>query len=220
MRASLLLAMTVLQAGCVHVSHFHPARAEQAVQGEPASAFTESAGVKAWVRAGDWRGWPEDLEDRMTPVEVSLDNQGAQALDVKPSHFGLLAPNGFRYQALEPEQVQRLVASSWPVRTSVYFHHGYYGAYPWPGFPVRYGHFYPYTWWGWYPVPVLVSPPAPPPGPPPAPQGTLERGGQVSLLLLFPVPAASLPGFELTADLVTPGGERLGTLQVALVRAD
>lgn len=220
MRTIPLLVPALLLSGCVHVSHFRPASPTQAVEGEPAAGFAEVAGVKAWIRAGDWRGWPDDLEARATPVEVYLENQGTVPLSVKPARFSLLAPGGFRYQALEADQVHRLVSEAWRTAPSVYFHYGFYGAYPWPGFPVRHRHLYPYAWWGWYPAPVVVVPTPPPAGPPPVFEGTLEPGGHVSLLLLFPVPADRLGGFEVAAELVTPAGASVGTLRLSMVRTD
>lgn len=224
MRPIPLLALSLLAAlagGCAHVNEFRPARADQAAPDEPGSAYVEAGGVRAWVRAGDWRGWPDDLEARVTPVEVFLENQGPDALAIRPELFTLRTPGGFRAQALEPDQVQRMVASAWR-REAVYFHSGFYGFYPWPAWPVRHHRVYPYAWWGWYPPPmVVVTEPAPaaPPGPPPVGQGTLERGGHVSVLLLFPIPAERLERFQLSVALRTPAGEDGGALEVELARA-
>lgn len=225
---TVLAALALLLAGCTHVNQFRPARADQAVAEEPAAAFTQGGGVRAWVRAGDWRGWPEDLEDRVTPVEILLENQGPAPLAIRPSLFTLRTPGGFRAQALEPVEVQRLVASVWSAHAAVFVHPGFYGYYPWPGYPVRPYRGYPYAWWGYEPFfpwgpPVAVVQPvpaAPPSGPPPVAAGTLERAGRVSLLLIFPVPASQLAAFDVVVELVTPAGEPLGTLEVAMVRAD
>ena len=112
MRLAQLTVLAVLLGGCVHVSEFRPARADQAAPDEPGSAYVEAGGVRAWVRAGDWHGWPDDLEDRVTTVEVFLENQGPDALAVRPELFTLRTPGGFRAQALEPDQVQRIVSSA------------------------------------------------------------------------------------------------------------
>ena len=87
---------------------------------------------------------------------------------------------------------------------------------------MRHHRVYPYAWWGWYPPPVVVvtePAPATPPGPPPVGQGTLERGGHVSVLLLFPVPAERLDRFQLSVALRTPAGEDRGALEVEMARA-
>ena len=216
MRATPCLALVLT--ACAHASaHFYPANPEGAVPDQPEAATAEAAGVRLTVHAGDWRGSPDDLEDRITPVEVYLENESGKAIRVGPEHFGLLAQNGFRYQPLDPREVQRLARSSYR-GTVVYY--GFYGAYPWPGFWRPYRHrFYPYMGWGWYGAPAVayVEPPASV-QPPPATRGTLENGGNISLLLFFPVPAASLARIELTANLVDQAGTPLGTVRVPLVR--
>jgi hypothetical protein len=219
MRFRPALALAALLAGCVHTTHFRPVLAEQAVQGQPESATAETAGVRIWARAGEWSGWPDDLEERLTPVEAYVENRSGKALRIRPEHFSLLAPGGFRYQALEARDVPRWLGPAWRPRTTVYFYYGAYGAYPWPGFRHWGGPWYPYAWWGWWGGPYAYPPPAPPSPPRPGPEGTLESGGQVSVLLLFPVPAQSLSGLELDAELVEPGGQRLGSLRLSFARA-
>jgi hypothetical protein len=198
---------------------FRPALPEQAVEGQPESASAEAAGVRITVHAGDWRGSPEDLEARLTPVEVFIENNSGKPLVIRPENFGLVAPDGFRYQALEPREVQHRSAAYGG--GLAYF--GLYGAYPWPGFwrPWRHG-FYPYVWWDWYgpAYPYWGWAPAERVQPQPSPRGTLEPGGHASVLLFFPVPSLELPRLELTAHLVTETGEKLGTIRVPMVRAD
>ncbi len=210
--------------GCVHAgTHFYPATPEEAVQGQPEAATGEVAGVRLTVHAGDWRGAPEDVEDRATPVEVYVENDSGRPIAIGPEHFGLLAQNGFHYQALDSAEVQRLFGQSY---RGVPVYYGFYGAYPWPGFWRPYRHrFYPYMgfgWysgWGWYGPPVYWAPaPEPPPAPPPQPRGTLQNGGNVSLLLFFPVPASSLGSLEVTMNVVDAQGAQLGTIRVPMVR--
>jgi hypothetical protein len=218
-----VLALVLAVCGCAHqVAHFRPALPEEAVPGQPEAATGEAAGVRVTVRAGDWRGAPDDLENALTPVEVYLENESGKAIRVDSQDFGLIAPDGFRYQALDPRDVQRFVASRYPRDGAFYY--GFFGAYPWPGFWRPWRHrFYPYVSFGWYGPPGYWGPPptAPPgPQPGPGPSGTLENGGNVSVLLFFQVPALSLPKFDLTADLVDTSGAKLGTLRLPLVRQD
>lgn len=220
MRSLSALSLATLLAGCAHATHFRPALAEQAVQGQPESATAEAAGVRIWARAGEWSGWPDDLEERLTPVEAYLENRSGKPIRIRPEHFSLLAPGGFRYQALEARDVPRWLGPHWRPRASVHVYYGAYGAYPWPGFR-HWGYpWYPYAWWGVWGGPSPWPPPAPPALPRPGPEGTLESGGQVSVLLLFPVPARQLSGLWLDADLVEPGGQKLGSIRLQFARAD
>lgn len=208
-------------AGCAHQSvHFRPVLAEEAVPGQPDAAQAEAAGVRFSFRVGDWRGWPEDLEDQLTPVEVVVDNQSGHALRVGHRHFGLVAPNGFEYRAMSPSAVQHVVEQSYSAGSPWYY--GYYGAYPWPGFHQPWDYdMYPYLSWG-FPGPVGFGwelPPPTPQVPQTGPSGTLQSGGHVSVLIFFQVPARSLPSLELTAELVDRAGARFGSVRVPLVRA-
>ncbi len=209
----LLLALTA----CVHAgAQFYPVRPDEVVAGQPQAATAADAGVRLTVHAGDWRGSPDDLEDRLTPVEAYVENDGGRAIRIGTEHFGLLGPNGFRYQALDAQAVQAAFASA--SRGSVVYV-GAYGAYPWPGFWRPYRHnFYPYMGWGWYgpPPDAWVTMPSAPP--PPTPRGTLDSGGNVSLLLFFPVPARRLGAMEISMTVEDTSGARLGVVRVGLSR--
>ena len=212
----LVLALTLATSGCIHAARFGPAVADQAVAGQPEAVSAEGAGVRVIVHAGGWRGAPDDLQDRLTPIEAYVENESGRAIRLGPEEFTLLAPNGFRYQALEPREVQRLAGATYGSAAVVYY--GVYGAYPWPGFwrPWHRHGFYPYAWWGWYGPPVAV--PAPVERPPATPRGTLENGGNVSLLLFYPVPAQSLSSFQIIASLADDAGKPVTTIRLALVR--
>lgn len=210
-----------LLGGCVHAaSHFRPALPDQAVAGQPEAGIGAAAGVRVMATAGDWRGWPDDLEERLTPVEVLVENRSGHSLRIRHDAFGLVDPNGFRHPALDPREVRRSLAAYGP-RTYVYFHYGYFGAYPWPGFwfPLAYP-YYPYSWWGPWGAGVWTEPYRGAYAPRPGPEGALEDGGQVSVLLFFPVPALELPALELVADLVDQAsGTLLATIRIPFVRA-
>src|SRR5512147_2195068 len=129
MRAPALLAATLLSTGCLVHHRYGPLAPEQAVAGDPFAAQAESHGVRVLARAGDWQGWPENLEERLTPVGVTVENRSGKALRLRPEGFELLDPGGFRHRALATPELQRELAwlASW---------YGWYG--PWP-----------YSWWGW-----------------------------------------------------------------------
>lgn len=216
-RVRALAALMLGLAGCAHATHFYPALPRQTVPGQPEEASAQAAGVGMIVHAGDWRGRPEDLEDRLTPVEAFIENGSGKALRIAPELFGLTAPNGFRYQALDPSEVSRLAGPAY--RDGSAFYLGFYGAYPWPGFSAPWRHpFYPFAWWGWSVAPYGYW--APPQGtePRPSPRGTLQAGGSVSVLLFFPVPARSLERLEFSAELVDVDGQRFGSLHFPLAR--
>ena len=67
----LVPCLLLVLAACVHgPTKFFPARPDEAVEGNAEAATAEGSGVRLTVHAGDWRGSPDDLEERLTPVEV------------------------------------------------------------------------------------------------------------------------------------------------------
>jgi hypothetical protein len=210
---------------CVTVAPpLRPADPSQVVAGEPLQAVAEASGVRLQIRAGGWRGWPDDLEDRLTPVEVAVENDSGRALKIEPGLFGLILPNGFRHAGMEPEAVRVALRDQYRSRAYVAFYAGWYGVYPWPGYyaPWRRRH-YPYVWWGpwaWgVAAPVVAVPPPAGPEPRPSPEGTLASGGRVSLLVFFDVPARSLASGTFEALLEDTAGESLGRVRIPLTRA-
>ena len=221
MRLWILLAMLPVLGGCVHAaSHFRPALPDQAVAGQPEAGIGTAAGVRLMATAGDWRGWPDDLEEHLTPVEVLVENRSGRSLRIRHDAFGLVDAHGFRHPALDPREVHRYLSPYGP-STYVYFHYGFFGAYPWPGFYYPWAYpYYPYSWWGPWGVGVWAEPSRGAYAPRPGPEGALEDGGQVSILLFFPVPALELPSLELVANLIDQAsGTLLATVRIPFVRA-
>jgi hypothetical protein len=223
-RVPAIAASFVLACACVTVlPPFQPADPAQAIPNEPDAAAGTVAGVRITVRPGSWTGWPYDLEEHLTPVEIVIENGSGRPLEVRPHLFGLVVPNGFRHDALDAQAMRRRFA---PAPPSVAFHYGFYGVYPWPGFYRPWTRYYPYMWWGFLPGEVYPLPPYAyyrPPLPAPAEtalDGTLENGGHVSLLLFFPVPATSLQALSFDARLVDASGQPIGNLRVPFVRKD
>lgn len=212
------VSATLAVAGCAHAPPLRPAIPEQVVPGDARAATAEVAGVRVTVRADDFGGWIGDLEDAATPVAITVENDSGRAIRVRPRLFALIGPTGFRYEPLGRREVRALVRS----------HEGY-GYYGYPGFyPGFYGGFGG-PWWGWpgaYPFfgwGVYWAPP--PPAAPPSvsagtrqPSGILQDGGDIDLLLFYPVPAGKLDSAIVQATLVAQDGTRLGIVQVPFVR--
>ncbi|HET9553493.1 MAG TPA: hypothetical protein VFP50_11040 [Anaeromyxobacteraceae bacterium] len=212
MRAS-IIAAAVLAAGCAHVAPLRPAQSDQAAPGDPQSAAAELAGVRLTVRPDDWRGWPDDLDQYVTPVEVLVENKSGKELDLAPRLFSLIGPDGRRYATLGPGDVRRHLRAYRRWYGGPYYP-GWFGVYPWPGFYRPWLEPYPYYWWDPWPA----GPPAQP-VPRPSSATSLLDGGHASVLLFFAVPADELPSLTVEARLVAVGGEQLGEVRLPFVRA-
>lgn len=205
MRVSALLAAALLSSGCV-VHHRYGALAPaQAAPGDPFAGQAEAEGVRVVARAGDWRGWPENLEERLTPVGVTVENRSGRTLRVGPEGFELVDPGGFRHRALAPQELQREFAylGGW----------GWYGWYaPWP-YSWGWGPYGPYPgyWGGWW-----YARPSPPPG---RIEGTLPDGGRFVAWVFFPLPTPALPRFELVIEFVDDAtGKPFGAVSIPFLR--
>jgi hypothetical protein len=208
-----------LALACSHATAFRPALAEQSVPQHPGTASGEAAGVRLATRAGGWDGWPGNLEDRLTPVEVTVENRSGRTLRIRPEEFRLIAPNGFRYTAMSPADVGQAVAALVRDRYGPAWSAGFYAGPPWAwgwqrwGWPWYGFAAYPYAYGPW--PPYWLSGELPQPGP----QGALQDGGQITVRLFFPLPARTLPRFELTADLVDDTtGDRFDAIRVQFMR--
>jgi hypothetical protein len=210
MRVALPAALS-LALGCATLPPLRAADPSQAVANDPSAAAAAAEGVRIVVRPGR-SGWSGELEERLTAVEVAIQNASGRALEVRPAHFGLSVPGGLRYDALGPEDVRVVVG---PFRGAGPYgphHYGFYGAYPWPGAFHPWAGFPPGAWWGAYPMASGGLPTRA------LARGTLADGGSASVLLFFPVPATSLTALELRADLVDAGGRKFGELRVPFAR--
>lgn len=210
MRALALLAAALLASGCVVHYRYGALLPQEAVPGYPYAAQAEAEGVRLVARPGDWQGWPENLEDRLTPVGVTVENHSGKALRLRPESFELLDPGGFRHPALTTPELQREFA--WLGSGGWYGWHGWYGPWPysWWGWP-PYGPYYPGMWGGyWYGLP------SPPPG---RVEGTLQDGGRFAGWVFFAVPTASLLRFDLLLHLVDDAtGKAFGEVQLSFLR--
>lgn len=208
MRALPLLAAALLAGGCVAHHRYAALAPAQALAGDPFAAQAEAEGVRVVARAGDWRGWPETLEERLTPVGVMVENRSGKALRIRPESFELVDPGGFRYRALGTADLQREFSYLGGWRW-----HGWYGPWlgfwDWPGWPAYEP--YPGTWGAWWYVE-----PTPPPQ---RAEGTLQDEGRLRAWLFFPVPTGALPHFELVVELVDEAtGRGFGAVRISFLR--
>ncbi len=210
-------AALLLLAACATVPPLRPADPAQAVPNQRSAATAFANGVRIVVRPEAWQGYHDDLDEHFLPVEIAIQNGSGRPLEVRPAAFSVLAPNGFRYEALSTADVRRALA---PYRASPYaYGYTFYALEPWSG------PFYPWYRggaWGWGPALWYGARPygyglAGLPSSALA-QGTLEPGGRMAVLVFFPVPAVKLRSVVLEANLVDAAGEKVAQLSVPFVR--
>lgn len=187
---ALLGVAALLTSACSHVTRFEPASGTAQLPGHPRVGEAEVAGVRLIARPGAGQDWPTEIQDQFTPVRIGVENHSGKTLVLAPALFGLVAPGGIRYAALEPDEAQSPPAQNTNPPTA-------------PGHP-----------------PPGAGAPAPGAGSSgPVQNGRLEDGARVAGLLFFPVPASRLSSLELTFDLVDAATTaRIGTIRLAFVQ--
>jgi len=112
------------------------------VAGEEQSALAEVAGVRMVVRGNAWTERLLALEEHLTPVHVTIENQSGRPLRIRYNEFALVSSSGVRYSLLPPYQIRGRAEATPVIRPafpSTGFHIApYYGAdfpglTPWDG---------------------------------------------------------------------------------------
>lgn len=126
MRAAAVLAILgLVLGGCA--ARLVPAPTAQLVSGPGEGAEARQAGVTVEARVGAWQGHPADLEAHVTPVLVTIDNQGPRPLRVRYEQFELAGSTGRLSVARSPFAIRGWVSEPLP---------GYALARPWVGFRI------------------------------------------------------------------------------------
>ncbi|CAM3737827.1 hypothetical protein G4177_01230 [Corallococcus sp. ZKHCc1 1396] len=226
-------AALLLVAGCAAETKLRPSPEAGVLQDGKSGAVTEQAGVRLVADGSAWRGYPSDLERRLTPVYVRLENQGERALKLQYPGFALVgAESRFRYTALAPLSLQKAVSSRddgapdassaviapagrWRVGVGVGSAYGYR---PRRGFVPPY-----YGPWGspFYDPYLYGRPQCQEPLPTEdminnaLPEGTLEPGGTLEGFLYFQGVASREDAVTLQVKLVdAESGEPFGALDI------
>lgn len=152
MKRLVVVALVWTVAACAH-QELVPAPEAETVQGKPSAAEQAVAGVTVIVDGQAWPG-PASVSDYVTPVKVTLRNDGEHPLRVRYQDFELRGESGVVLSALTPYRVAREANLTVAPITPAYPWSGYalapwYGAY-YPGFPLWSDDFAFDPDWDWY----------------------------------------------------------------------
>lgn len=223
------VVVLMVMAACIPEAQLQPRPDARSLAGDTSAAVAETAGVRLIADGAAWKGHPGNLERRLTPVKVFLENRSGRTLSIRPGLFALVGESRFQYAALSP---QEQVHEGGPVCTAGYMPMYSWGVYagwgPFIGWP-RHA-----PWHTWWPGPYSYWDPFYGPwyGPPPyvrceeplptkdmraraLPEGTLENGGTVAGFLYFPKVTDRERQVLLQAQLVDANtGEALGVVRI------
>lgn len=91
-----------LIAGCIPAARLQPLPEARSLPGDSSAAVAESAGVRLIADGDAWKGQPSNLERRLTPVAIRLENRSGRPLSVRYEHFELVGGSRFEYAAIGP----------------------------------------------------------------------------------------------------------------------
>ncbi|MGH7105212.1 MAG: hypothetical protein ACREFT_01745 [Acetobacteraceae bacterium] len=175
-------------AGCAS-RQLVPAPEAQLMPGRSDTAVAQSEGVRTTVQSQAWSGSPTTLPQQITPLKVTVVNEGTRPVRINYDDFTLTGSSGFTYGALPPYQITGSARE--PVSVPRFAHSGFYvapfyGRY-YPGVPVwasgwRYNRYYYSRVWTEWPVQL----PTRDMRDKAIPAGVLQPGGRVSGFLYFP----------------------------------
>jgi hypothetical protein len=194
----LAAVVMLIMTGCIPEAQLQPRSDARSLAGDTSAAVAEAAGVRLIADGASWKGNPGDLERRLTPVEVRLENQSGRTLTIQYELFDLVGESRFRYAALSSLEMEE-ARDAGPTCVA-----GYAPGYSW-GLYAAWGPrrgWYRSPWGPWGPGPYYNPFWNPYYGPPPyvrceeplptqdmveraLPEGRLENGGTVAGFLYF-----------------------------------
>ncbi len=215
-----------LLAGCIPEARLQPLPEARQVAGDTSAAVAEAHGVRLVADGASWDSYPKNLERRLTPVEVRLENHSGRPLSIRYEHFDVEGGSRFHYSAIPPLSLDEATEDSSPVCTASYaprtwgYRWGWYGR-GWQSRSwIRPGWFNPFYdpyYDPFYQPYVRCEEPLPTKDmlEQALPEGTLEDGGTVAGFLYFQGIAEREKQVTLQAQLVDARtGEHFGRLSI------
>jgi hypothetical protein len=210
----LVLLAAGLSAACAGSRPLQAIDPGQAISSAPNEAQAEVAGVTVRAMLGGWRGNPKTLEQRLTPVDVTVHNGTRSVIRLGPEAFTLETPSG-RQHVLTQDEAAFALADLGERRQPRFGPR--VGAVGGPAFP---GYDAPGDPW---------APTNRPPAGAPVPElskwydaqpasGTLGPGQTTSVMLFFGTPARSLARATFDVKLVDDQGAELGEVKMPFAR--
>lgn len=225
--AAVALLAALALGGCAHM-RLRPAPDARPVPQLPLAAEAEASGLRIVVQPDAWRGEPEGLERKITPMKVTIVNHGGKPVRICYEDFALDTGQGVIYTPLPPLDIKGEVTqyADRPVyvpRFVIVPGFGYRGFYlapwympyyrgmrvwgtPWAFSSRYYDTYYP-RWTVKLPTEDMIEQAIP--------EGVIEPGGSVTGFLYFPALEGDLERVTFRANLSGPRGvERLAALMV------
>lgn len=122
MNNKILMAVAAISASaCARtVAHLSPAPGANTVGGIGQGATATAAGVQVTARSRAWQWDPTDLDTKVTPLLIELQNNGTSPALVRYNHVWLTDASGNRYNAMPPYDIDGSLSEAYTVRNPYY----------------------------------------------------------------------------------------------------
>ena len=226
--AILLLAGLAALTACQSTTDLKPAPGADAVPGLDEAARDVVQDVEVVAQTTAWPGL-QDIGKQVTPVRVMITNRSGQPLRVRYQEFALIGPEGERYSALPPWQMQGSVTEEVTARVTttapdpLFVHRGFHVA---PAYRTVYPTWDPWVgpfvhdpWWYETYATYWREIPLPTPGMQARglPEGVLDPQGHLEGWVYFEHVAADRGPITFRLDLVNADpGRDLGEIRIPL----
>jgi len=226
--AILLLAGLAALTACQSTADLKPAPGADAVPGLDEAARDVVQDVEVVAQTTAWPGL-QDIGAQVTPVRVTITNRSEQPLRVRYQEFAIIGPQGERYSALPPWQMQGSVTEEVTARVTttapdpLFVHRGFHVA---PAYRTVYPTWDPWVgpfvhdpWWYETYATYWREIPLPTPGMQARglPEGVLDPQGHLEGWVYFEHVAADRGPITFRLDLVNADpGRDLGEIRIPL----
>jgi len=107
--------------GCARtVAELSPAPAATRVSGTGEGAMATVASVQVIARSKAWHWEPADLDNKVTPMLVELQNNSAKPVIIRYNHISLMDDAGNHFAVMPPYDIDGTLAESYTVRNPYY----------------------------------------------------------------------------------------------------
>ncbi|MEZ4599598.1 MAG: hypothetical protein R2940_07400 [Syntrophotaleaceae bacterium] len=217
-----LLVLSAFLSACA--ADLKPAPSATTVPRLEEAARSSVGGVKMIAQADEWPG-PVDVKEVVTPVRVVVENNSGQPLRIAYTEFALVAPDGRRFSALPPFQIEGEVSqTATAVVDPIFGYRGFeiapgYGPY-YPGIGTYREPFYydPYYYGTYRPYWVQIDLPTEEMIQRALPEGVLNSGGRIDGYLYFEDDSDDVGSVTFRADLVNARkGTSFGEIRIPFI---
>ncbi|MDB4874391.1 MAG: hypothetical protein JWM41_837 [Gemmatimonadetes bacterium] len=120
----LMLAGTAAVLGAAACSRttakLSPAPGVAVVPGPGQGAAASAAGVRVVARAQAWKWEPRDLDTKVTPIFVELQNDSDRPVAVRYNHISLTDAAGHRFNVMPPYDIDATLSEAFTVQSPYY----------------------------------------------------------------------------------------------------